>query len=92
MDFTLFFRHIQYIVVYLFSPYKRRQMQVFSARSLFIFLLIDAKSGGYSHIRNILHFIINYLIQFLVFSIPITLPKWADPPLYPSLHCGYARQ
>ena len=83
MDFTLFFRHIQYIVVYLFSPYKRRQMQVFSARSLFIF--IDAKSGGYSHIGNILHFIINFLIQFLVFSIPITLPKWADSPLCPSL-------
>lgn len=60
-------------------------MQVFSARSLFVFLLIDAKSGGYSHIGNILHFIINFLIQFLVFSIPITLPKWADPPLCPSL-------
>lgn len=67
-------------------------MQVFSARSLFIFLLIDAKSGGYSHIGNILHFIINFLIQFLVFSIPITLPKWADPPLCPSLKRGYARQ
>lgn len=67
-------------------------MQVFSARSLFIFLLIDAKSGGYSHIGNILHFIINFLIQFLVFCISITLPKWADPPLCPSLKRGYARQ
>ncbi len=91
MDFTLFFRHNQYVVVSLVFPYKRRQMEVFSARSFSGFLCIYAKSGGYSHIGNILHLILYFLIQFLVIYISIMLLKWAVPPLCSSLQRGYAR-